>query len=294
MRGAKTAWFLIWIAWPTLAGTGGFSGLQALEFTERVVAFGPRPPGSQALERLREWIVTHLRQWGWRVELDRFPAHTPRGVRTMVNILAHRAGETPSSVVISGHYDTKELPGIHFVGANDGGSSTGFLLEMARTLAAMPVRKSVWLVWFDGEEALEEWSEEDGLYGSRHLASRWQRQGVLRQVEALINVDMIGDRELGIAKERYSDPELVELIWRTARELGYGPYFLQSTMAVLDDHIPFVRKGVRAVDLIDFDYGPGNRWWHTEQDTPDKLSARSFQVVGDVLLAVLERLGVFR
>ncbi len=209
----------------------------------------------------------------------------------MTNFIYCVPGVSPRTVVVSGHYDTKRLPGVRFVGANDGGSSTGFLLEMARALEGGRRRLTVCLVWFDGEEAFEAWTRKDGLYGSRHLARRWHREGILERIVALINVDMIGDRELGILREDYSVASLTRLIWKTAFELGHGRYFLDDRGFVEDDHVPFLRLGVTAADLIDFDYGEGNRYWHSAEDTVDKLDARSFQVVGEVVLEVIERLG---
>ena len=193
-------------------------------------------------------------------------------------------------MVITGHYDTKSMPGTYFVGANDAGSSTGFLLEMAKVLAHSPHKDDLYLVWFDGEEAVAQWSDYDSLYGSRHLAEKWATDGTLGRVKALINVDMIGDRDLGILEEMNSAAPLRELVWNTADRLGYGKHFLRNESAIEDDHIPFLRRGVNALDLIDLDYGPSNSYWHTDKDTMDKLSAGSFLVVGRVLTQVLKEL----
>jgi len=182
------------------------------------------------------------------------------------------------------------MPGRAFVGANDGGSSTGFLLELARVVNTMSHADDIYLVWFDGEEAFGEWSDTNGIYGSKHLADKWSREGALGRIKALINVDMIGDKDLGILQEGNSSPALLRMVWTTAHDLGYGKYFLDSGFATEDDHLPFVHKGVNALDLIDFDYGPGNDYWHTEKDTMDKLSAHSLDVVGNVLVAVMRKL----
>ena len=172
----------------------------------------------------------------------------------------------------------------------DGGASAGFLLELARTAAGKPRKDDLYIVFFDGEEAVKDWTDTDSLYGSRHLAAKWAADGTLGKLKALINVDLIGDRDLGILQEEYSSPTLVRLFWSVARELGHGAHFLNYAGAVQDDHFPFLARGVPAIDLIDFDYGPRNSWWHTSEDTPDKLSAKSFQVVGDVTIEVLRRL----
>jgi Zn-dependent M28 family amino/carboxypeptidase len=161
---------------------------------------------------------------------------------------------------------------------------------MARVLCGKPRKYTVLLVWLDGEEAVRTWTQDDSLYGSRHLAKRWKDDGTLGRVKALINVDMIGDGDLTIVHEWNSTAWLRKLVWDTAASLGHARYFSVTDGAIEDDHIPFLRAGAAALDLIDFDYGPGNRWWHTDQDTMDKLSAQSFQVVGDVLVKVLAKL----
>ncbi len=267
-----------------------FSGASALEFTRKAVAFGPRPSGSPALANMRKWIVGELKARKVPVIEEVFTATTPKGPVVMRNIIARFPGKSTRAIVFSGHYDTKHIPGVKFNGANDGGSSTGFLLEMARVLAGAPRGDDVYLVWFDGEEAVEQWSETDSLYGSRHLAARWAADGTLGRIRALVNVDMIGDRDLGILNELNSSLPLRRLIWQIAADLGYRKHFLPDTFAIDDDHMPFVRLGVPAVDLIDYDYGPKNSYWHTAQDTMDKLSASSFEVVGKVLLELIRRL----
>ncbi len=263
-----------------------FSGARALEYTRKVVAFGPRPPGSPAIRKLQAYLLATLKPRGCQVTEDAFTAKTPAGPVAMKNIICRFPGASGRAVVFSGHYDTKQLPGIHFVGADDGGSSTGFLLEMAAALEGRPRRDDVYLVWFDGEESFGQWTDTDSLYGSRHLAARWNSDGTLARVKALINVDMIGDRDLGIMREQNSSGRLLELVWDTARRHGYGKYFLDTAGATEDDHIPFVKMGVNALDLIDFD----KNYWHTAGDTMDKLGAHSFDVVGAVLLEVLDRL----
>jgi Zn-dependent M28 family amino/carboxypeptidase len=266
-----------------------FSGKQALAHTARIVDFGPRPPGSAAIRKTREHIRAELKRLAVETIPDAFQAETPDGTIAMENIIARLPGSSGRVVVISGHYDTKLMPGIRFVGANDGGSSAGFLLEMARALKGRTNRDDIYLVWFDGEEAIAEWTDEDSLYGSRHLARRWASEGMLPRIKALINVDMIGDRNLRLLREYYSTPWLREMIWQAAEELGYGRYFTALTGAVQDDHAPFLRMRVPAVDVI-HDYGGEDSYWHTPRDTMDKLGANAFQAVGDVLLQVIRQL----
>ncbi|MCC7498960.1 MAG: M28 family peptidase [Bryobacterales bacterium] len=275
---------------PQAAPVAEFSGESALQFTAKAVSFGPRPAGSAANRRLQDYIHSQLKLRRCQVIDDPFVARTPAGRIAMNNIIARFPGSSGRAVAISGHFDTKDMPGIRFVGANDGGSSTGLLLEFARILAARRYSDDVYLIWFDGEEAFGEWSPVNGVFGSRHLADRWAANGTLSRLKALINVDMIGDKDLGILQESNSTPWLRERVWKVAGEFGYGRYFLQFGGPVEDDHAPFLARGVAALDLIDFDYGPGNAWWHTAADTMDKLSAHSLEVVGRVLVEALTRL----
>jgi glutaminyl-peptide cyclotransferase len=267
-----------------------FNGKAALEYTRKAVAFGPRPPASAANLKLQGYIESQLKSLRCQVSFDAFTATTPIGAVAMRNIIAKFPGTTGRAVAISGHFDTKPMPGRPFVGANDGGTSTGLLLELARTVNSMPHANDIYVIWFDGEEAYGDWSETNGIYGSRHLAEKWAQDGTLSHLTALINVDMIGDINLGIIQEGNSSLSLQHLVWQTAAELGYTKYFLDEGFATEDDHLPFLNKGVRALDLIDFDYGPNNSYWHTEQDTMDKISANSLAVVGNVLVAVLRKL----
>ncbi len=267
-----------------------FNGAEALAFTKRLVAFGPRPSGSDAIRKTQAYILGELKALGCNVVQDDFTGSTPLGPTPMKNIVARFPGKSGRIVVITGHYDTKSLPGTFFVGANDGGSSAGFLLEMAKAIAHDARQDEVQLVWFDGEEAVAQWTESDSLYGSRHLADRWAADGTLGRIMALINVDMIGDKDLDILNDLNSSAPLRQLVWRAADQLGYGKHFLREPGAIEDDHIPFLRRGVSALDLIDFTYGPNNSFWHTDKDTVDKLSAESLQIVGRVLLETLKEL----
>jgi Zn-dependent M28 family amino/carboxypeptidase len=267
-----------------------FSGTEALAFTKHLVSFGPRPSGSDAIRAAQKYILSELKTIGGQITQDDFSGSTPLGRTPMKNIIARFPGKSGKIVVITGHYDTKSMPGTFFVGANDGGASAGFLLEMAKALAHGLRKDDVRLVWFDGEEAVGQWSDYDSLYGSRHLAERWSADGTLGRIKALINVDMIGDRNLDILNDQNSAGPLRERVWRVADRLGYGKHFLRYDSSVEDDHMPFLRRGVNAVDLIDLDYGPNNSFWHTDKDTLDKLSAESLHIVGRVVLETIREL----
>ncbi len=271
---------------PGLAGPA-FDGQAAFAHVERLVGFGPRPSGSEALAGSRRYIVEELRKAGAHVREQPFTAETPDGPIPMVNVIGELPGRRPEVILIGGHYDTKFFPNFAFVGANDGGSSSGLLLGLARALGRRPREFTYWIVFFDGEEARREWSETDGIYGSRHLAASLQRDGRAKQIRAVVVVDMIGDRRLDIRRDPASTPWLTELLWGSARRLGYRAHFLGEALAVEDDHVPFLRAGIPSALLIDFNYDP---YWHTPEDTLDKLSPRSLQIVGDVLLDALPAL----
>ncbi|MDQ6707584.1 MAG: M28 family peptidase [Acidobacteriota bacterium] len=280
------------LAIASLAHGKEFSGARALEYTRKAAGFGPRPPGTPAIHKLRAYVVQQLKLRGCEIIPDSFNATTPNGPVAMENIIAKFPrtfqGTSGKAVVFSGHYDTKLLP--DFVGANDGGSSTGFLLEMAEALHGAAHKDDVYIVFLDGEEAFKQWTDTDSLYGSRHLAEKWTANGMASRIKALINVDMIGDKDLEMIFDSESAASIRKIVWDTADRLGYSRNFPRAPSAITDDHIPFLRAGIRAVDLIDFNYGPNNVYWHTPQDTMDKLSANSFQIVGTVLMNVLREL----
>lgn len=256
-------------------------GAAALRHVERLVAIGPRVAGSAGAERARAYIIGELRRLGIEPEVQAFEAMTPHGRMRMANIIARLPGRRSDVIVLAGHYDTKLFNSFRFVGANDGGSSAALLIELARRLAKTPREYSVWVVWFDGEEARETWTSTDSLYGSRHLAVELER--TRRLPRALVLIDMIGDRDLNIRRDTYSTPWLTDILWASASRLGHGKYFLNDPMPVEDDHAPFLKAGVAAALLIDFDYPP----WHTADDTLDKVSGQSLAIVGDVVLDAL-------
>jgi Zn-dependent M28 family amino/carboxypeptidase len=260
---------------------GAFDGARAYDYLRSVVAFGPRPPGSAALEQTRQYIKKELKALGIETIEQPFDADTPLGRFHMVNLIARIPGASPDRIVFAGHYDTKLFREFRFVGANDAGSSTAFLIEWGRVLKSRQNRFTTELLFLDGEESLRtDWLDPDNRYGSRHYVRAAQRDGSIKQIRALILVDMIGDRDLCIKREANSTRWLKDAIWGTAKRLKHAQIFVDEETPIEDDHMPFLDAGVPAVDLIDLDYYPH---WHTAGDTLDKVSVRSIQIVGDVL-----------
>jgi len=203
---------------PAPATTGGFDGQKAFAQVERLVAIGPRSPGTEGIRRAQEYIRGQLQSFGCTVEEDEFHAATPVGPVAMKNIVAKIPGQSSSVVLLTTHYDTKRLA--NFVGANDGGSSTGLMLEMARQLCGRKNKLTIWIAFFDGEEAFVQWSATDGTYGSRQMAAKLAVSGELKRVKAVVLADLIGDRNLRIKRESNSTSWLTELVWATASRLG--------------------------------------------------------------------------
>ena len=261
------------------------NGNRVLQYAKEIVAFGPRPPGSQGHAKLEQYIHSKLK--GDNVENDTFTAKTPVGDFPMNNIIAKFPGKKDGIIVVAGHYDTV----YHlrdFVGANDGGSSTALLLALADQFRGKPLDGySIWLVWTDGEEAFVKWTDTDSVYGTRHLAQKWQQDGTAKKIKAFILVDMIGDADLDIQQETNSTPWLSELVYQAATNLGYQSHFYQYKAGIEDDHMPLLKIGVPAVDIIDLDYGYNNVFWHSPQDTVDKLSPQSLAISGDVVLETI-------
>jgi Zn-dependent M28 family amino/carboxypeptidase len=273
---------------PHLYAQGSFNGGQAFEDLKHLVSFGPRPAGSPALAESRRWMIAQLKQTGAQVDQDSFTAPTPLGDIPMVNVIAKFPGTRSKVVMVTGHYDTKRFDNFRFVGANDGASSAALLLELARSLQGRKHDLTYWLVFFDGEEAQrEQWVDPDNTYGSRHMVQELSASGELGRIQAMILADMIGDAHLDIHRNIESTPWLTDLVFNAAHRLGYTKEFLDSPTSTGDDHIPFVNAGVAAIDLIDFNYGPENSYWHTAQDTVDHCSPVSLTIVGRVVLAAL-------
>ena len=263
-----------------------FDGARALEDVRKLVLIGPRPSGSARIEEARKYIESQLAAVGVEVRRQAFEATTPLGPVRMVNLVATLPGGRPERLAVAGHYDTKRFEEFDFVGANDAGSSAAFLIELARALEGRKNPYTIELFFLDGEEAVVEWIGNDHTYGSRHYVEAGVADGSLATLKALVLVDMIADRDLAMHREGHSTPWLTDLVWESARRLGYERHFLPSTTFIEDDHIPFLQAGVPAVDLIDLEYPA----WHTRADTMDKLDAKSLQIVGDVVLDALPRI----
>lgn len=269
-----------------------FNGGRAYQYARDFVAIGPRWPTSPGHAKAEAFLRAHFAHDN--LEEDAFTADTPIGPVAMRNFIVRFPGKKDGAIVLASHYETNYwLRTINFVGANDGGATTGLLMAIADQLRAQTMggKKldgySVWLVFFDGEEAIQKWSESDSTYGSRHLAAKWGRDGTLGKIRAFILADMIGDKELDIQRESRSTGWLVDLVRQAARKFGYEQYFFQQEEPVDDDHLPFLKRGVPSIDVIDLDYGPDNSYHHTAQDTMDKVSAHSLQIDGDVFLATI-------
>ncbi|HXE80376.1 MAG TPA: M28 family peptidase [Vicinamibacterales bacterium] len=261
-----------------------FDSGRAFEHIRQLVAIGPRWPGSPGSAQARRYITAHLKAAGLEPKEQAFTAATPLGAIQMANVTALIRGDRPERIVIGGHYDTKLFREFRFVGANDGGSSTAMLLELARVLPKRKNAFSIELVFFDGEEALVEWWQgDDNTYGSRHYVDAARRAGTLKDIRAMILVDLVGDRDLNIRRDTHSTRWLTDIIWAAAARKGHQKHFLDESMPHEDDHIPFLRAGVPAVNIIDLDYPV----WHTSQDTLEHVSARSLGIVADVLLEAL-------
>jgi Zn-dependent M28 family amino/carboxypeptidase len=244
--------------------------------------------------KAEEFLRSHFQRNHDQLEEDTFTASTPIGPVPMRNFIVRFPGKKPGAIVLGSHYETNyPLRNIGFVGANDGAATTGLLMAIGDRLHAQTVggKKldgySVWLVFFDGEEAINSWTNSDSTYGSRHLAARWGRDGTLGQIKAFMLADMIGDKDLDIQRESNSTGWLVGLVSQAAKKFGYDRYFFQREMSVEDDHLPFVERGVPSIDVIDLDYGPNNSYHHTAKDTMDKVSARSLTIDGDVFLETI-------
>jgi glutaminyl-peptide cyclotransferase len=273
------------VAAPAAETTGGFDGARAYKHVQQLVAIGPHPAGSDGIRRAQTYIIEELKGFGCPVEEQDFHASTPIGDVAMKNILVKIPSANPNIILYASHYDTKRID--KFVGADDGGSSTGVLLELARILCARKNAQTIWLAFLDGEEAFNlQWADPDNTYGSRELAASLALSGTLRHVKAMILVDMVGPASPVFKRETNSTPWLTEILWSTAARLGYGNVFVNESSAVEDDHLSFLNRDVPAADIIDLEVP----YWHTTNDTLDKVDPRTLAITGHVLIASLPEL----
>ena len=275
---------------PAPEKTGGFDGQRAFQHVADLVAIGPRTAGTDGSRRTQDYLIGQLKGFGCPVDPEAFHTPTPLGDMEMRNIVVKIPGTSPDIVLFLTHYDTKRLP--NFVGADDSGSSTGVMLELARLLCPRKNALTVWIAFLDGEEAFNPtvWKDPDNTYGSRELAARMALSGDLARTKAVILADMVGGKNLRLQRESNSTGWLTDMVWSTAAKLGYGDIFVSSSTAVEDDHGAFLARHVPAVDIIDLDTPQRLGYWHMPQDTLDKLSPRSLAVVGHVLIAVVPQL----
>lgn len=276
---------------PAPETTGGFDGKRAYEQVAKQLSFGPRPAGSPALAQLQNYLEAELKSYGCSVDTDSFSADTPAGRLPMKNIVAKIPGEKPGIILLGTHYDTKRLD--NFVGADDAGSSTGVMLEIARLLCAQKQRGkyAVWIAFFDGEEAVNlEWRDPDNRYGSRQMAAQMATSGDLPKVKAFILADLVGGRKPHFRRDGESTKWLRDFVWGVAAKLGYGNVF-ESPLTDFggDDHYSFTARHVPSVDIMDLDFNDVP-YWHTPQDTLDKISPRTLAIVGHVVLESVKQL----
>jgi hypothetical protein len=285
------------VAAPVGARPSEFDAARSFLDLEALVRIGPRPAGSAGAGEARALIRERLRQAGWLVEAHDFSVPRAGGAPVaMTSLVARRSSKEVPRILVVTHYDTKHIPGIAFVGANDGASGVAVLLELARTLASDEPPPPIALVFFDGEEAFaQNITAADGLYGSKALARRMADDGSLAKVAAVVEVDMVGDRDLNLALDTRSSPALIQRFESAAAKLGLPPPFdPEQAIGVIDDHSSFQDLGVSEVlALIDFQYGsresPGPRW-HTADDTLEAVSADSLNRVGRTLVEALRSL----
>ena len=276
---------------PPASQTGGFDGAKAYDQVAKLVSFGPHPPDTPAIRAVQGYIHAQLESYGCAVEDDAFNAPSPMGNLAMKNIVAKIPGTGQGIILLMTHYDTKRAD--NFVGAEDGGSSTGLMLEMARDLCGKPKEpNSVWIAFLDGEEtqASFNWSTPDSVYGSRELAARMAVSGDLKRVRAVILADMVGQYNLRIPRDSDSPKWLTDVIWNTAARLGYRSTFVSRETGTEDDNIPFNERHVPTIDLIDLSDYQTLGYWHTAEDTLDKISPRSLAVTGHVILESVSEL----
>ncbi|NYF79513.1 M28 family peptidase [Granulicella arctica] len=286
---------------PAQKSAARFNGQAAYVLNQQYIATAPhRWIGSPGHLKAEEFIQAHFKPEAAKgnFETDNFSANTPVGQLAMKNFIVKYPGKKDGIIVLASHYETNyPLKDINFVGANDGGSTTALLIEIGNYLRAHPPEGySVWLVFDDGEEAIQSWSNSDSLYGTRHLAAKWSQNGTLQKIKAFLLADMIGDKDLNVDRDANSTPWLLDMLAVAAKNTGHSSFVFKNNTTVEDDHLPFKRRGVPVLDIIDLDYGPPTSehpeggFHHTELDTMDKVSAHSLQIAGDLFLEMIHLL----
>jgi glutaminyl-peptide cyclotransferase len=275
---------------PPANTTGGFDAARAYQHVANLVAIGPHSAGTDGGRRAQEYITGQLQGFGCTVDQQTFTARgTPVGDVSMKNLVAKIPGASPDILMFATHFDSKRMA--NFVGADDGGSSTGVMLELARQLCARKNALTIWIAFFDGEEAFNRnWVNPDNTYGSREMAARMALSGDLARVRAFVLADLVGNRKLKLKRESQSTPWLTELIWATAARLGYQQTFVNDSTEIEDDHLAFLHRGVAAADVIDLETPQADSYWHETSDTIDKVSPKSLAIVGHVLIETVPQL----
>lgn len=269
---------------------GPFDSARAWEHLETFVGLGPRPAGSEALEEKRRYLVRELEEYGLEPVVERFTSETPEGPIEFANVYADVGPDTAPLVILCTHIDTKRFEW-EFVGANDSAAGTAVLLELARVLARAEREVAYRVLFLDGEESIRQaWVDPDNRYGSRHHAAELQRSGERSRVKACVLLDLVGDRDLRLNRETLSNQELLGLFFEAAREAGLGQHVDGPRREIKDDHLSFMAANIPSVDLIDFEYGPRNAYWHDERDTLENVSRESLAAIGGIVLAGLPAL----
>jgi len=274
------------------ASTPGIDGALAMRYAQGNYDLGPRIFRTEGALRSAEWIKAEAERIPALAEAKgtvRLPGSAQAAFSGVRNVEIAFPGSSDDFIVVGAHHDTKFLSGVpDFAGANDGASGVGALLAMATATAdfarKQPLPCGIRFVFFDGEEALVEYTERDGLTGSRDYVNMLRSSGELERCRAMVLLDMIGDRDLHVELAGNSTPALAKLVLKAAKDLGHSGGFSSGSIPMLDDHYPFLQAGIPAVDLIDFSFGPDNRYWHTAEDTMDKISAESIKTVADTAL----------
>ncbi len=266
---------------------------KAFAMLEELVALGPRPSGSAGARKNAEYIAAKCKAFGYQPELDEWTEQTAHGPLTFRNVYAVLEGRGRSFVILGSHYDTKVVPGVpDFAGANDGASSTALLLEIMRTLKQQQWDgPSIRFAFFDGEECVTRYRENDGLHGSKRLAASLKKKNEVKRCAAMVLLDMIGDKDLKITISPNDDSKLIARVQKIAKEQKvekHFGFFLKGS--ILDDHVPFKKLGIPAIDLIDFEFGPNNSYWHTSEDSLDKVCPGSLEIVGNLAIRLLQTL----